>query len=151
MKTIASFFILYLFAQCSSAQTNITYDSVLAKKLNADEYGMKSYVLVMLKKGSANITDKKVTDSIFRGHMANIQRLASQGKLVVAGPMGKNDRNYEGVFVFNTSSIDEAKQWLSTDPAFQAKYLDAELYPWYCTAALQEIPELHKQVQKTNF
>jgi len=131
--------------------TKAQYDSALAKKLSADEYGMKSYVLVMLKKGSANITDKKVTDSIFRGHMANIQRLASENKLVVAGPMGKNDKNYEGVFVFNTASIDEAKQWLNTDPAIQSKDLDAELYAWYCTAALQEIPELHKQVQKTSF
>jgi uncharacterized protein YciI len=131
--------------------TKAQYDSALAKKLNADEYGMRSYVLVMLKIGTAESTDKKVTDSIFKGHMNNIQKLASENKLVLAGPMGKNDKNYEGVFVFNTSSIDEAKQWLSTDPAFQAKYLDAELYPWYCTATLQEIPALHKQVQKTNF
>lgn len=131
--------------------TKAQYDSALAKKLNADEYGMKSYVLVMLKTGLTEITDKKIRDSIFGGHMANIQKLASENKLVVAGPMGKNDKNYEGVFVFNTSSIEEAKQWLSTDPAFQAKYLDAELYSWYCTAALQEIPALHKQVQKTSF
>ena len=132
-----------------NAQT--TYDSVLAKKLQADDYGMKSYVLVILKKGTANITDKNQRDSIFRGHMANIQRLASEDKLVVAGPIGDNDKNYEGVFVFNTASADEAKQWLDTDPAIQSKDLDAELYSWYCTAALQEIPELHKQVQKKNF
>jgi uncharacterized protein YciI len=132
------------------AQNN-KYDSVLAKKLNADDYGMKSYVFVLLKKGSSTITDKKQLDSIFRGHMANIQRLASEGKLVVAGPMGDNDKNYEGVFVFNTGSIDEAKQWLSTDPAIQSKHLDAELYSWYCTAALQEIPVLHQQVQKKSY
>ncbi len=132
------------------AQTN-NYDSTLAKKLNADDYGMKSYVLVLLKKGSATITDKKQLDSIFHGHMANIQRLASENKLVVAGPMGDNDKNYEGVFVFNTGSIDEAKQWLSTDPAIQSKDLDAELYSWYCTAALQEIPALHQQVQKKSY
>jgi uncharacterized protein YciI len=132
------------------AQTN-NYDSALAKKLNADDYGMKSYVFVLLKKGSATITDKKILDSIFRGHMANIQRLAAEGKLVIAGPMGDNDKNYEGVFVFNTASIDEAKQWLSTDPAIQSKDLDAELYSWYCTAALQEIPALHQQLQKKSY
>jgi uncharacterized protein YciI len=144
-------FQLLLFLIVFNLNVKAQYDSALAKKLNADEYGMKSYVLVMLKKGSANITDKKVTDSIFRGHMANIQRLASEGKLVVAGPMGKNDKEYEGVFVFNTASVDEAKQWLNTDPAIQAKDIDAELYAWYCTATLQEIPALHKQVQKTSF
>jgi uncharacterized protein len=142
--------ILFFVSTTVHAQTN-NYDSVLAKKLNADDYGMKSYVLVLLKKGSATITDKKMLDSIFHGHMANIQRLASENKLVLAGPMGDNDKNYEGVFVFNTASIDEAKQWLSTDPAIQSKDLDAELYSWYCTAALQEIPALHQQVQRKSY
>ncbi len=141
---------LLFISTCVHAQTS-NYDSTLAKKLNADDYGMKSYVLVILKKGSATITDKKQVDSIFHGHMANIQRLASEGKLVLAGPMGDNDKNYEGIFVFNTASVDEARQWLSTDPAIQSKDLDAELYSWYCTAALQEIPALHKQVQKKSY
>ncbi|MBV9963211.1 MAG: hypothetical protein JO072_13285 [Parafilimonas sp.] len=139
----------FLFIQNTEAQNK--YDSVLAKKLQADDYGMKNYVFVILKKGSANISDKHQLDSIFHGHMANIQRLAAEGKLIIAGPIGDNDKNYEGIFVFNTSSVDEARQWLNTDPAIQAKDLDAELYPWYCSAALQEIPALHKQVQKKSF
>ena len=130
---------------------NPGYDSVLAKKLNADDYGMKQYVLVILKTGTANITDKKVLDSIFHGHMANIKRLASENKLILAGPTGQNDKKYEGIFVFNTGNLDEAKQWLSTDPAIQSKDLDAELYVWYGTAALQEIPGLHQQIQKKSF
>ena len=149
MKTISAvtLFVLLVFTKSTNAQ----YDSTLAKKLNADEYGMKSYTLVMLKKGTSNITDKKILDSIFRGHMANIQKLASENKLALAGPIDENDKNYEGIFVFNTASIDEAKQWLNTDPAIQSKHLDAELYSWYCTAALQLIPDLHKKVQKTSF
>ena len=153
MKPILLIFILTtLFTVCnkSNAQTS-QYDSVLAKQLNADDYGMKNYVLVILKQGSANITDKKIRDSIFGGHMANIQKLASENKLVLAGPMDENDNHYEGIFVFNTASITEAKQWLSTDPALQVKSLDADLYAWYCTAALQQIPELHKKVQKKSF
>ena len=154
MKAIASVLLLttlIVFTQNLSAQTTNNYDSVLAKKLQADDYGMKNYILVILKKGTANITDKKILDSIFHGHMANIQRLADENKLVLAGPMDDNDKNYEGIFIFNTADIDEAKQWLSTDPAIQSNDLDAELYVWYCTAALQEIPLLHKQIQKKNF
>ena len=154
MRYIPAVFImccLFFFTQNTSAQNNNNYDSTLAKKLQADEYGMKNYVLVMLKKGTANITDKRILDSVFKGHMANITKLADEKKLVVAGPMGDNDKNYEGIFVFNTASIDEARQWLNTDPAFQAKALDAELYPWYCTAALQEIPSLHQKLQKKSF
>jgi len=153
MKTTICFLIIItsIFFIQSKAQTNNTYDSVLAKKLNADDYGMKNYVFVLLKKGSVTITDKKLRDSIFHGHMENITRLASENKLILAGPMGDNDKKYEGIFVFNTADVNEAKQWLSTDPAIQSKDLDAEIYPWYCSAALQEIPALHQQIQKKSF
>ena len=152
MKHIAAIFIIggLFIAQHAMAQKS-NYDSVLAKKLQADDYGMKNYVLVILKKGTVDITDTTRRNNIFRGHMANIGKLAAENKLAVAGPMGENDKHYEGIFVFNTGSIDEAKTWLATDPAFQAKVLDAELYKWYCTAALQEIPALHEKVQKKNF
>lgn len=139
-----------LFRPAHAQQTN-TYDSVLAKKLNADDYGMKSYTLVILKKGTANITDKTILDSIFRGHMANIQHLANENKLLVAGPMSKNDKNYEGIFVFNTADTSEARQWLNTDPAIQSKDLDAEIYGWYSSAALQKISEIHSTLQKKSF
>jgi uncharacterized protein len=132
----------------SKAQTNKEYDSVLAKKLNGNANGMKSYYLVILKTGSANITDKAVSDSLFKGHMNNIQRLAAENKMVVAGPMGKNDKTYRGIFVLNTSSLEEAQKMVATDPAVQAKVFDAEYYPWFATAALQEIMSIHKKITK---
>ena len=143
------FSLLILSTQLCAQSTG--YDSALAKKLNADDYGMKQYVLVLLKTGPSNITDKQALDSIFRGHMANIKRLAAENKLVLAGPTGENDKNYEGIFVFNTGNVDEAKQWLSTDPAVQSRHLDAEVYSWYGSAALQEIPALHEKLQKKAF
>lgn len=153
MKSIYFAFFLVamiVFSQSATAQDN-NYDSVLAKKLKADDYGMKSYILVILKTGSSTDTSKAARTAAFGGHMANINKLASENKLVVAGPMGENDKHYAGIFIFNTANMNEAKQWVSSDPAIQAKYLDAELYPWYCTAALQQIPELHEKVAKTKF
>lgn len=74
----------------TSAQTdNPKYDAALAQKLGADEYGMKQYVFVILKTGPAKIEDKAKLNELFRGHMANIDRLANEGKLTVAGPFGK--------------------------------------------------------------
>ena len=58
---------------------NPRYNKALADSLGADEYGMKMYVLVILKTGTVNIADKAITDSLFAGHMKNIQRLASEG------------------------------------------------------------------------
>ena len=143
--------LLFVIAHTNAQSTNKDYDSVLAKKLNADPYGMKKYYLVLLKTGPANITDKAKLDSIFTGHIKNIQWLASQNKLVVAGPLGKNDNNYEGIFVLNTESKKEAEAMLETDPAVHSKALTAEYYLWYGSATLQQIPGLHKKIEKQHF
>jgi uncharacterized protein YciI len=141
----------FIFSQPLTAQVNDNYDSALAKKLQADDYGMKSYVLVMLKTGSSTDTAKATLSTVFGGHMANIKRLASENKLLLAGPIGENDKNYEGLFVFNTADVNEAKQWLSSDPAVQSKHLDAEVYAWYGPAALQEVVNINQKVTKKSY
>jgi len=128
-------------------QAGNSYNKTLADSLGSDDYGMKMYVLVMLKTGSVTL-DKKITDSLFNGHMANIGRLASEGKLVVAGPFKKNDKNYRGIFIFNVKTIEEANTILMTDPAVKAKVLDAELYEWYGSAALPMYLPYHSKLQK---
>jgi uncharacterized protein YciI len=130
---------------------NDSYDSTLAKSLNADDYGMKKYVLVMLKTGEVTKIDKQREDSIFTGHMKNINLLAKEGKLVVAGPLGKNNKNYRGIFILNAESIEEAQKLINTDPAVIAKLLDADLFIWYGSAALQETLKIHKKIEKKRF
>jgi hypothetical protein len=58
---------------------NPKYDKALADSLGGDDYGMKMYTFVILKTGPNPIHDKKTRDSLFTGHMANINRLASMG------------------------------------------------------------------------
>lgn len=132
-----------------SQETEIKYDENLAKSLHADEYGMKKYVFCLLKSGSNTTLSKEESKKLFEGHMANIGKLAKEGKLVVAGPFMKNDRNYRGIYVFNVETVEEAKKLVETDPAIKANLLEAELTPWYCTAALQEIPKMHEKIAKT--
>ncbi|HSL88002.1 MAG TPA: hypothetical protein VK870_01725 [Ignavibacteriaceae bacterium] len=130
--------LLSLFVSYSTLAQNPNpdYDSTLAQKLGADDYGMKSYVLVILKTGSNTTTDKAFIDSCFRGHMNNISRLVDEGKLIVAGPLGKNEKNYRGIFIFNVPTIKEAEELVLTDPAINSKLLDVDLYSWYGSAAL---------------
>jgi uncharacterized protein YciI len=132
-------------------QSNPKYDKALADSLGADDYGMKMYVLVLLKTGPVNIDDKKINDSLFAGHIKNIQRLADEGKLSVAGPLQKNDKNYRGIFILNVKTIDEAKALLQTDPTIKAQVLDAELYGWYGSAALPMYLPASEKVNKLNF
>jgi hypothetical protein len=150
-----SFFFLALFQILAlttiGQKTNPIYDSVLAKSLGADDYGMKSYVLVILKTGSNFTTDKAFIDSCFSGHMANIGRLVETGELIVAGPLGKNERSYRGIFIFNVGSLLKAEELLQTDPAISSKLLDAELYNWYGSAALPEYLPVSDKIWKVGF
>ncbi|RYG15631.1 MAG: hypothetical protein EOO07_14970 [Chitinophagaceae bacterium] len=130
---------------------NPNYDEALAKKVGADDYGMKMYILVMLKTGSNTTATKIETDSAFAGHMANMGKLVKENKLIVAGPLGKNDKNYRGIFILNAKSIDEAKDIIATDPAIKAKLLDADLFNWYGSAALAEYLKFEEKVGKYKF
>ena len=137
MRLILAFAFSMLFISTSMAQTNNPdYDPKLAETLGADDYGMKSYVLVILKTGSNKTTDKSFIDSCFRGHMDNIGRLVEEGKLIVAGPMGKNENTYRGIFILDLKTFEEATELLKNDAAINEKILDAELYKWYGSAAL---------------
>ncbi|SFM84153.1 Uncharacterized conserved protein YciI, contains a putative active-site phosphohistidine [Chitinophaga sp. YR627] len=118
---------------------NPKYDKELALKLGSDDYGMKSYILAILKTGTNPTTDKNELQELFRGHMNNINRLVEEGKLVVAGPLGKNDKTYRGIFILkDVGTIDAAKELLQTDPAVKAGVFELELYNWYGSAALPE-------------
>lgn len=152
MKRFLFIFLLFTcsFPSVYAQVTESSYDSVLAKKLKADDYGMKNYILVLLKAGSNTSVNKVTEDSIFHGHLDNIGRLAANGSLVLAGPFGENAL-YRGLFILNVSNFDEAKKLLATDPAIKAKLLEPELYLWYGSAALQELLPVHKKIQKLKF
>jgi uncharacterized protein YciI len=80
--------------------------------------------------------------------MANINKLASEGKLVVAGPFDKNQLNYRGLFILNVRTIDEAKVLLEGDPTVKEKIFDTELIPWYGSAALGEYMETANKITR---
>lgn len=129
------------------------YDSVLAKKLGADSHGMRQYVLMILKTGPKDklITDKKVRDSLFKGHMGNINKLAAEQKLAVAGPFDKNEKNYRGIFILSVASIEEARTLVDVDPTIKAGIFVYDAIPWYGSAALQETNDIHQRIEKDHF
>lgn len=130
--------------------TSIAFDSLLAQKLGADEYGMKHYVMAFLKAGPNRDQDSVTAAQIQKAHMDNINRLADEGKLVVAGPF--EDRGeLRGIYVFNVATLEEAKALTETDPAVKAGRLIMELHPWYGSAALMQVTETHKRLSKKHF
>jgi uncharacterized protein YciI len=125
------------------------FDPELAKRLGADERGMKTYVLCILKTGPKDAEIKgDERKEIFAGHFANIGRLADEGKLAVAGPFGKNDRAYRGLYIFNVATIEEAEKLVILDPAVKAGVFVPELTLWYGSAAMMVVSETHKKLEK---
>lgn len=125
-------------------------DSMMIRRTGADPYGMKRYVLCILKTGPAKDLPKDTVSKLMAGHMKNMTSLENKGKLVVAGPF-IDGGEWRGVFVFNVTSIGEAQALTETDPAVKAGVFSVEFHPWYSSAVLMEVPLLHKKVQTKEF
>jgi uncharacterized protein YciI len=128
------------------ASTKSVYDEALARRLGG-ENGLKKYVMAFLKAGPNRSGDSTTRAQLQKAHMDNIQRMADEGKLMVAGPFLDN-QPLRGIYIFNVETLEEAKALTETDPAVKAGSLVMELHPWMASATLQEIPRLHKSIVK---
>lgn len=94
-------------------------------KLSAHAQYNRIFVFLNKRTDKAELP-KEQADKLMEGHMANINRLAKEGKLVAAGPFDGGG----GIFIFNSSSIEEVKRWLATDPGVQADRWKIEMLPF---------------------
>jgi len=123
------------------------FNEALATQLGADDYGMAPYVVAFLKSGPNRPTDPKEAEELQAAHMQNINRMAEEGKLVLAGPfLGAGD--LKGIYVFDVKTIEEAKALTESDPAIQTGSLVMELHQWYGSAAVRQISEIHDKISK---
>ncbi len=149
MKIIAFTLSIFLaIAQAASAEepsNTHQVDHALAKKFGANKNGMRSYILVILKSGQHRVPDGSTRDEMFKGHFANIKRLAAEGKMAVAGPFGdKND--WRGMFIFAVETPEEAQELVATDPVIKSGEMIAEYHRLFASAALMGVNDLHNQI-----
>jgi uncharacterized protein YciI len=143
--TLCALGVTLLLAGQAVAQT--TYDAALAKKLKADEYGMRTYVMAFLKAGPNRNRPAEEARKLQRAHLDNINRLAAEGKLVLAGPFA-DDGPIRGIYIFDVPTVAEAEALTRSDPAIQAGSLAMELHPWYGSAALMMVNEVHERIEQ---
>jgi hypothetical protein len=92
-----------------------------------------SFIVVLLVR-PANPPElpKAELDQLQEKHLANINRLAEEGKLLKAGPFDDySGRNVRGMFILKTDSLEQARAWVGTDPTIKAGRLVAEYLKWY--------------------
>lgn len=91
---------------------------------------LKEYFFVMLKRGPNRSKDSVTAQNLQKGHMANIQKMADEGQLAIAGPFG-DDGDWRGIFIFKTKTLEEAKKLVEQDPMIKAGWLTYEIHPWW--------------------
>ena len=93
-------------------------------------YDMKQYWLVLLYRGNTRSQDSISAAKIQQAHMNNIERLAAEGKIIMAGPMaGKGD--LRGIFIMDGKDSTEIAGHVKVDSAVVTGRLRFEIHPWW--------------------
>lgn len=139
-----------LFAPAHAEEAAPAYDPALAAAVGADANGMRRYVLVILKTSPTPVPAGPQRDEMFKGHFANMKRLADEGKLALAGPLDGVD-GWRGLFILAVSDIDEAKSLVATDPVVAQGEMIPEFHRYYGSAALMLVNDNHSRVAREPF
>lgn len=95
---------------------------LISQHLQAQDF----HIVFLNKKEDKAVLPEEEVKKLMDGHMANINRLAKEGKLWAAGPFDGGG----GIFIFKTSSMEDVKNWIGTDPAVSANRWNVEMFPY---------------------
>jgi uncharacterized protein YciI len=124
------FFLLATISGFVAIGNNSAAHSLNANVDSTPTYEMKQYWLVLLFRGAIKSEDKTVEAKIQEAHMNNIVRLHSEGKIIMAGPMGGKD-DLRGIFIMDGKDSTEIANHMNTDSAIVTGRLRFEIHPWW--------------------
>lgn len=85
---------------------------------------------------------------IFKGHMANMQRLADEKTLLIAGPFGTpREKAWRGIFVFDVADPAKAREVAATDPGVIAGEFVTRVRPIAAPTETRDMPRLEEALQ----
>ncbi len=139
MKTIFScvfpLFVMTILLSCNNEAGTASNqkDSITEVKTDTMVYGeMKKYWLVFLKKGPNRNQDSTARARIQERHLANIDRLAKEKIIIMAGPMGySTPSDLQGIFIMDAKDSATAAGYVQTDTAVVTGRLKFEIHPWW--------------------
>ena len=122
--------IILIIIAFASIQPAFSQKDTTGKKI---EEKIKQFWLVIIKTGPKDkeITDTAVRNKIFAGHFANMEKLYNDGILKAAGPFGKNDLTWRGLFILDCKTKEEAEAFVKTDPSVAAGVFITDIVPWF--------------------
>lgn len=148
--------VIYCFNSCKQAgndqtaqvQTS-TIDTTLIKKFGADEYGYKQFILVFYKNGPRHI-DTAQAATVQVAHLKYLKGLMDKGKIIILGPT-MEENEIRGICIYDCKTVGEAKAFAEADPAVTSGEMMIEAHPWYGSAAILCVPEMHKKLERKSF
>jgi len=147
MKLLAACALAVLGVLPVRAQEAPAYDAAKAQAWGANDNGLRPYTLVLLKTGPKRMPNGPERDEMFKGHFANMQRLAKEGLLVYAGPLdGQNE--LRGIFIFATQDPEVARKAVDTDPVIIKGEMVADIHRHFGSAALIGVNDQHARLIK---
>lgn len=106
---------------CAAARAQSVPDSPAVR--------MKTNFFVMLVKGSDRNQDSATVAAMQRGHIENLNRMAAERKLDIAGPIAE-DLDWRGILILDMDSESAVRAELERDPMVQAGRLAYRIHPW---------------------
>jgi len=103
-----------------------------AQQNEAQENKLVQFHLVIFSLGPKAGSTNSDGMPIIRQHIDHAAAMVKSGKAVIGGSIldADNSRPSE-VVILRTSSAEEAKSWIESDPAIKAGLLSAEIHPWW--------------------
>jgi hypothetical protein len=70
-----------------------------------------------------------------------------KAELVLAGPFNGGD-DWRGMFIFATPDVGQARTFVATDPVIVQSEMVAEYHPFYGSAGLMTVNDIHNRIEK---
>lgn len=126
MKKITFTLALFTFTLLLSAQNQREFSYTEGDTT----YTMKRYVFMMLDRGTTKSKDSLEAAKYQELHLAHLNKLAEEGKLIVAGPF-EGGGDHRGLLIFDVESVEEALKLEGEDPSVKSGRLKMNAFYWW--------------------
>ncbi len=141
---VAIFAATVTLAGCASESISVTSDPAPNPSQTRD------YAMVFIKTGPLRTPTPEQQAEAMQGHRANMQRLAAEGSLLIAGPLTepRSDPDHRGIFVFDADTADKGLALANTDPAAQMGVFVMQPVVLSTDAPLTELSRLEAEYEQ---